>query len=105
MRKLLGSLELIVLLVVIRLGDDAYGVPVRREVARVSRTSCSVATVYAALERLQTKGLVSSEVRDPTPQRGGRGKKYFRVTAKGVRAARESQRTFAEFWQPLLQNR
>ena len=103
MRKLLGSLELVVLLAVIRLGDDAYGVPVAREVVRASRSNWPVASVYAALERLQSKGLVTSELGDPTPERGGRAKRYFRVTAKGLRIVKDTQRTFAAFWQFIPQ--
>jgi len=96
---MLGSLELVVLLAVIRLGDHAYGVPVAREVVRASRCGWPVASVYAALDRLQVKGLVASEMGEPTPERGGRAKRYFRVTAKGLRAARDTQRTLAVFWQ------
>ena len=99
MRKLLGSLELVVLLSVIRLGDEAYGVPVAREVVKASRSNWPVASVYAALERLQTKGLVTSELGDPTPERGGRAKRYFKVTTKGMRVVRDTQRTFSAFWQ------
>jgi DNA-binding PadR family transcriptional regulator len=105
MRKLLGSLELVVLLAVIRLGEDAYGVPVSREVVRASRRNWSVASVYAALDRLEAKGLVASEMGDPTPERGGRAKKYFRVTAKGLKVVRETQRTLAAFWRILPEAR
>jgi DNA-binding PadR family transcriptional regulator len=105
MRKLLGSLELVVLLAVIRLGDDAYGVPVTREVVRASRSNWPVASVYAALDRLQEKGLVSSELGEPTPERGGRAKRYFRVTTKGMRVVRETQRTLSAFWQFAPQTR
>ena len=58
-------------------------------------------SVYAALERLESKGLVSSAVGDPTPERGGRGKKYFRLTGKGLRDVRETQRTLVKLWQGL----
>ena len=103
MRNLLGSFELVVLLTVIRLGDEAYGVPVAREVVRASRRNWPVASVYAALDRLQAKELVASQLGDSTPERGGRAKRYFRVTAKGLRVAREAQRTFAAFWQIMPQ--
>jgi DNA-binding PadR family transcriptional regulator len=101
MRKLIGSLELVVLLAVIRLGEDAYGVPVTREVVRASGSNWSVASVYAALERLKEKGLIAAELGDPTPERGGRAKKYFRVTAKGLKVVRETQKTLSAFWQIL----
>ena len=103
MRNLLGSFELVVLLTVIRLGQDAYGVPVAREVVRTSRRNWPVASVYAALGRLEKKGLVTSQLGESTPERGGRAKKYFRVTAKGLRVAREAERTFAAFWQIVPQ--
>ena len=105
MRKLLGSLELVVLLAVIRLDEDAYGVPVAREVVRASRHSWSVASIYAALERLQDKGLITSELGDPTPERGGRAKRYFRVTARGLKVVRDTQRTLGAFWQFVPQTR
>ena len=105
MGKLLGSLELVVLLSVIRLADEAYGVPVAREVVRASRCSWPVASIYAALDRLQAKGLITSGLGDPTPERGGRAKRYFRVTAKGLRVVRDTQRTFAVFWQIAPQPR
>ena len=102
MRNLLGSFELVVLLAVIQLGEDAYGVPVAREVVRASRRNWSVASVYAALDRLEKKGLVASALGESTPERGGRAKKYFQVTASGLRIARETKRTFAAFW-PIVQ--
>ena len=105
MRRLIGSLELVVLLAVIRLGEHAYGVPVTREVARASRSEWSIASIYAALERLEAKGLLASELGDPTPERGGRAKKYFHVTAEGMKVVRDTQRTLSAFWQILPQVR
>jgi PadR family transcriptional regulator PadR len=63
----------------------------------------SLGSIYATLERLETKGLVSSELGEPTPERGGRAKKYFSVTAKGMRTVRETQRMLKQLWQGLRQ--
>jgi PadR family transcriptional regulator, regulatory protein PadR len=87
---LLGSLEYIVLLALVRLGPDAYGMTVRREIeARVGR-DLSIGAVYATLDRLENKGYVSSTVGEPTAARGGRGKRHFRVEAAGQRALKAS---------------
>ena len=97
----LGEFELLVMLTVIRLGDGAYGVPISREIeARTGRT-VAFGTVYAALERLQKKGLVSSGLGDPTPERGGRAKRYFRVTSSGLRTVRETKQSLITLWQGL----
>ena len=88
---LLGSLEYIVLLALVRLGPDAYGMTVRREIEiRVGR-HLSIGAVYATLDRLEGKGYVSSTVREPTAIRGGRGKRHFRIEAKGHRALKTSE--------------
>lgn len=96
-RDLLTDLELMILLAVLRLGDGAYGVPISREIESAGR-SVAVAVVYAALDRLQQKGLVTSSLGDPTPERGGRAKRFFRVTASGVRQVRETQRALTTLW-------
>ena len=59
-------------------------------------------SVYAALDRLETKGLVSSSIGEPTAERGGRAKKYFKVTAKGLREVRDTQRTLVKLWKGVL---
>jgi PadR family transcriptional regulator PadR len=86
----LGEFELVVLLAVLQLGDDAYGVPVRDEI--VHRTGRDVArgAVYVTLDRLTRKGYLRSRLADPTPERGGRPKRYFELTARGNKALRES---------------
>lgn len=89
--QLLGSLEQIVLLAVMRLEPGAYGVTVRQEIARRTGRELSIGAVYATLERLQAKGFVSSFQGEPTPERGGRAKRYFRVNAEGKRALRSSR--------------
>jgi DNA-binding PadR family transcriptional regulator len=100
-REGLGNFELMVLLAVLRVGDDAYGVPIARELEETSSRDVLLGSVYAALDRLEDKGLVSSRLGDPTPERGGRAKRYFKVTAKGLREARETQVTLMRLWSGL----
>lgn len=102
-RPHLGSFELIVMLAVIRLGNEAYGVPISREIEKRGDRSVTFGSLYATLERLGQKGLISSELGEPTPERGGRAKKYFRVTTKGLREVRAAQRALQKLWQNLPQ--
>jgi len=102
-RDYLGSFELIVMLALMRLGEDAYGVPISREIEESSGREAALASVYATLERLESKGLVSSELGEPTPERGGRAKKYFHVTVKGLREVRQMQRALMKLWKRVPQ--
>ena len=102
-REALGNFELMVLLAILRVGEDAYGVPIAREIEDHSGRQAMLGSVYAALERLETKDLVASAMGDPTPERGGRAKRYFRVTAKGLREAQDTQRTLVGLWRGLPQ--
>jgi len=86
----LGELEQLVLLALIRLGHEAYGIPVQQELAKVARRRATFATVYATLQRLEAKGFVRSRLGEPTAERGGRRKKYFEPTSLGTRALRRS---------------
>jgi PadR family transcriptional regulator PadR len=88
---LLGSLEQIVLLALLRLGANAYGMTVRREIEERTGRNISIGAIYTTLERLQAKGLVSSHVGEPTAERGGRAKRYFRLEPRGEEALRASQ--------------
>ena len=98
-----GGFELMILLAVIRLGDDAYAVPISQELLLTTGREAVLGSVYAALDRLEQKGLVSSTLGDPTPARGGRAKRYFRVTAKGMRAAKATKRAFTRLWSGVVQ--
>jgi DNA-binding PadR family transcriptional regulator len=93
-RDNLGEFEHIVVLALLRLEDGAYGVTVRREIERRTRREVSIGAVYTTLERLETKGYAKSFLGDPTPERGGRSKRFFRVTAKGMAAAGRTHRVF-----------
>jgi len=102
-RSFLGEFELMVLLALIRLGDQAYGVPISREIEQRSGREVALGSVYASLERLEEKGLVASRLGDPTAERGGRAKRYFRVTESGLQAVRETQRALVSLWHGLPQ--
>lgn len=97
-RKLLTDFELMILLAVLRLGNDAYGVTVAREIESTAGRSVVLAALYTALGRLEERGLVSASLGEPTPERGGRAKKHFRVTAKGVRAVRDTRGALEALW-------
>jgi PadR family transcriptional regulator, regulatory protein PadR len=88
---LLGSLEHLVLLALVRLGDNAYGMTVRREIEERTGRGLSIGAIYATLERLEAKGYVRSEIGEPTAERGGRGKRIFRLEARGEAALFASQ--------------
>lgn len=84
----LGALEHIVLLAVMRLGSDAYGMTVRREIESTTGRDISIGAVYATLVRLESKGLVKSYTGEPTAMRGGRAKRHVTITAAGKGALR-----------------
>ena len=99
----LGTNDLMILLALMRLGDDAYGVPIGREVEAAVGRPVALASVYATLDRLVERGLVETELGDPTPERGGRAKKYFSITAKGIREARAAIQSLMKLWKSLPQ--
>jgi DNA-binding PadR family transcriptional regulator len=97
----LGNFELMLLLALVRLGDDAYGVTIARELEQQTGREVVVASVYATLERLQERGFVASSLGDPTPERGGRAKRYFRITGAGIREIRDARRALMNMWKGL----
>jgi PadR family transcriptional regulator, regulatory protein PadR len=91
MRDNLGAFEQLVLLALLRLGPDAYGMTVRREIEARTGRAVALGAVYATLDRLERKGLVSStDGSDPPPERGGRARRYFRVESAGRGALDEA---------------
>ena len=90
---MLGEFEQVVLLGVLHASDDAYGVTIRLAITDRTRRDVSLAAVYKTLTRLEEKGLVVASVGDPTPERGGRRKRYYTVSAAGRRALRQSVET------------
>jgi PadR family transcriptional regulator, regulatory protein PadR len=92
-REYLGQLELMVLLAVMRPARDAYGVLISRDIAEKSGREVALASVYAALERLERKGFVTSSLGEPTAERGGKARTYFKPTVAGIREARDAHAT------------
>jgi PadR family transcriptional regulator PadR len=85
----LGQFEELILMALVRLRENAYGVTIRREIAERTGRDVSVGAVYTTLDRLQCKGYISSRIGEPTAERGGRAKKYFQIEAPGARALSE----------------
>jgi len=100
-RDYLGEFEHIIVLALLRLDDRAYGVSVRQEIEFRTNREVSIGAVYATLDRLETKGFVKSHRGDPTPERGGRSKRFVRVTAKGVAAVNRTQRALQRMTEGL----
>ena len=102
----LGEFEAIVLMAILRLDDEAYGMRIQLEIEDRASRRCSYGALYTTLDRLEHKGYVSSSIGDPTPERGGRAKKYFRVESLGRAVLRESYqatRRMAEGIEPQLE--
>jgi len=96
----LAAFEQLVLLALLSLeGDEAYGMNIRHVLRDQAGRDVSVPTVYSALDRLESKGLVSSQLGQATPERGGRAKKLFHVEAAGLRALQEVRQTLEAMWQ------
>src|SRR5215211_657196 len=105
-RESLGEFEQIVLLAILRLGEEAYGVPIRLDIERRTGRALTVGALYRTLDRLEDKGYVSSVFSDPKPERGGRSKRYFRIKPLGLRTLRASRDALAAMWEgldPLVQ--
>ncbi len=94
----LGEFEQLVMLALVRLGQEAYGMTVRRELEATSGRSVSIGSVYATLDRLEEKGYLSSSVGDPEPVRGGRGRRTFKIEPKGRLALLRSRDLLAKMW-------
>lgn len=106
-RALLTDFELMILLAALRGGDDAYAVQIAGEIAATAGREVQLGAVYAALNRLEDRRLVVSRTGEPTAERGGRAKRHFRVTPRGVQSVRSTQQALVALWQglPQLQER
>jgi DNA-binding PadR family transcriptional regulator len=100
-RESLGHFELLVLLALLRQGDEAYGVPIANAIAQSTGKRVILASVYNTLERLEEKGLVQSTVGQPTPERGGRAKRYFSITTTGLRDVRAAKKALTVLWRGI----
>jgi PadR family transcriptional regulator len=89
--EFLGEFEHIVILAILRLGDHAYGMRIRQEIEERTSRSVAIGAIYATLDRMRAKGYVSTWLADPTPERGGRAKRFFKVEAEGLAALKLSQ--------------
>lgn len=97
----LGEFEQIVLLAILRLGDDAYGVAIRDEIHCRTGRNTAPGALYTTLDRLEQKGLVASRLGEPTPERGGRAKRYYSVSAAGTAAIERAQRSYQSLLEGL----
>ena len=90
-KELLGELEEIILLALIKLGSESYGVPIHQTVEEATDRFISIGSIYATLDRLERNGFVSSRIGEATAERGGRAKKYFKVEGAGKLALKEAE--------------
>src|SRR5437867_10549459 len=100
-RESLGHFELLVLLALLHQGDEAYGVPIARAIEESTGKPVILASVYNTLERLEDKGLVRSTIGQPTPERGGRAKRYFSITTAGMREVRAMKKALTVMWRGI----
>jgi len=98
----LGEFEQVVLLAILRLNDNAYGVTIRREIRSCTGRNPSPGALYNTLDRLEEKGMLTSRMADPTPQRAGRPKRFFTVSAGGMKAIASAQRGFQKLLSGIL---
>jgi DNA-binding PadR family transcriptional regulator len=101
MTELIGQFEQAVLVTLIHLGKDAYGRAILNEVQSRLKRDVSAGAVYATLERLETKGLVSSKLAPGTAIRGGRARRYFVPTGAGIRALKDARSAIDSLWRGL----
>jgi DNA-binding PadR family transcriptional regulator len=100
----LGQFEQLVLTAILTLREDAYGVTIHSKVQELTRPkTVSLGAVYVTLDRLEDKGLVASKLSDPTPERGGRSKRCYRLEALGERALQESAVTAKRIWDGIAE--
>ena len=92
---------MLILLSLVRLEPEAYGVPIAREIGANAGRALPLASIYATLDRLEDRGLVTSKLGKATPERGGRAKRYFHVTAKGLRELRSTRDALIAMWQGI----
>jgi DNA-binding PadR family transcriptional regulator len=97
-RDYLTDFELMLLLATLRVGDGAYGVTIAREIEASGERTVMLGAVYTGLDRLEANGMVTSMFGAPTPERGGRAKRHFRVTPAGMKAIRQAKRVFTRLW-------
>jgi DNA-binding PadR family transcriptional regulator len=100
-RDALGEFEQLVLLAIVRLGENAYGVSIRDEIRLCTGRLVSRGAIYITLDRLEGRGYIKTWLADPTPERGGKSKRLCHVEAAGKRALVESRTALAQMWSGL----
>src|SRR3989337_873498 len=100
-REALGEFEQMVLLAIVHLGDDVYGVPIVDEIQRRTGRTVAPAAVYVTLRRLEQKGLLTSWMSDSTPERGGKSRRCVKITGAGLESLRESRKVLDSMWKGL----
>ena len=98
---MIGGFEQMVLLAALRLKNGAYAVTIREELEERTRQNVARGALYTVLERLESKGFLSSRMGDPTPERGGRSRRYYKVTTLGVSALKNEKDAMVRLWQGL----
>jgi PadR family transcriptional regulator, regulatory protein PadR len=104
-RQFLTEFELMILLAILRVGEEAYGVPIAREIEATAKRPVMLGAIYTGLDRLERKGFVTSTLGDPSPERGGKAKRFFVVTRLGLRSIKEARRAFTALWSDVRQLR
>jgi PadR family transcriptional regulator, regulatory protein PadR len=97
----LGEFEQLVLLAIVHIGEDAYGIPIVDEIQRRTGREVARAAVYVTLRRLEEKGFISSWIGEPTAERGGKGRRYVKIERSGLRALRDSRKVAEQMWRGL----
>lgn len=97
-RESLGDIEHFVLVAILRLGGETYGAAILEDIGSRTGRDLARSAVYVALRRLEAKGFLTSRFGDPTPERGGRPKRYFALTKSGARQLAQSRREFVQMW-------
>lgn len=97
----LTELELLLLLAILQVGDEAYAVPIAEEIRRRTGRSVARAAIYVTLQRLEEQGLVSSWFGDPLPERGGKARRHYRVEPEGRTMIRDTREAFRSMWEGL----
>ena len=100
-KKHAGELEQMVLLAVLRLGEDAYGGRIRKELEERAERGVARGALYVTVDRLVEKGLLNARMGDSTPGRGGRRRRYLALTPEGLVAIQRSRRTWMRMWEGL----
>ena len=99
--KILSNQEEILMLAIRSLGEEAYGVPIRKMVSKVTGKDWSIGAIYDPLYRLEKKEYIKSELSNPTNERGGRSKRIFSITDSGFKALQEHKQVRERFWESI----